>query len=218
MENIKAVIFDLDNTLVNRKTAFLNYSKNFLNENVQNFGKPEPFDDMVKFMEQEDKNGFSKKQDLYEAIINKWDIHGLSVDMLVKKHTVEFGKYTVLDADTLTVLNYLKPRYKLGIITNGSGITQNEKIDCAGIRNYFNSIIVSGMVGKAKPDREIFELSCSELAIKPEEAVFVGDIYELDIVGAVNAGLNAIWYTGISSGSIPYEHKISRLSELTGML
>ena len=70
---------------------------------------------------------------------------------------------------------------------------QNRKIDALDIRKYFEIIIISEDVGMKKPDKNIFIRTCNELKIMPSEAIYVGDNYEIDIVGAINAGLKAIW-------------------------
>ena len=90
-------------------------------------------------------------------------------------------------------MDYLKYKYQLAIITNGTIIGQNTKIDSVGIRDYFSQIVISHAVGCQKPDPEIFRLTVELLNIKPDEAVYVGDSYHNDILGAYKAGLKPIW-------------------------
>ena len=83
--------------------------------------------------------------------------------------------------------------YPLGLITNGDGDQQRQKLDQTGIAGYFKSVVVSGDVGVAKPGRQIFERSAEELGLQPDELLFIGDNPENDVLGAKQAGWHAIW-------------------------
>jgi len=70
---------------------------------------------------------------------------------------------------------------------------QSKKINALNIKNYFSEIIISEKAWIKKPEKNIFLLCCEKLNVKPIKTVYIGDNYEIDIVGAKNAGLNAIW-------------------------
>jgi putative hydrolase of the HAD superfamily len=93
---------------------------------------------------------------------------------------------------------------KLGIITNGSISEQSKKIEKLNIRSYFDSVIISDAVSIKKPDRRIFQLSLDELGVNAEEAIYVGDHPSNDVVGALDAGLDAIWLKGQEEWNIEY--------------
>ena len=80
-----------------------------------------------------------------------------------------------------------------GIITNGELDFQLRKIDATGIRARFATIVASGDVGVTKPDARIFELACERLGVQPQEAAYVGDRLGTDAIGAARAGLTGIW-------------------------
>jgi len=218
MVNIKAVIFDLDNTLVDRKKAFHHYCLSFIDDHFSNQDLPDTKDNMIQYMTLLDNDGLCNRHDVFGLIINKWDIKGYDAQQLCDNFNDTFYKFTTPDVDMHMILNYLIPKYKLGIITNGSSKSQNGKIDHIGIREMFDSVIVSDDVGVHKPDERIFNISCSALGIKHDQAVYVGDNHEKDIVGAKNAGLYAIWYTDDSSELYSYDCKIKRLSEIMSIL
>jgi HAD superfamily hydrolase (TIGR01549 family) len=92
--------------------------------------------------------------------------------------------------ETHGVLQALRERgYKLAIVSNGCYQTR-----CArrlGIEGYFDAIIGSWHVGYRKPGREIFDIAISQLGLTANEAVMVGDSWDLDIAGGHNAGLHA---------------------------
>jgi putative hydrolase of the HAD superfamily len=87
------------------------------------------------------------------------------------------------------LLNDLKGRYRLGLLTNGPSDIQWEKIRSLGFGQVFEAIVVAGDVGIYKPDVRIFEMLLDRLEVRASAALFVGDIYETDIVGAHRIGM-----------------------------
>ena len=87
------------------------------------------------------------------------------------------------------LLNDLKERYGLGLLTNGPSDIQWEKIRSLGFGHVFDAIVVAGDVGIYKPDVRIFEMLLDRLKVHASTALFVGDIYEMDIVGAHRVGM-----------------------------
>ena len=81
------------------------------------------------------------------------------------------------------------------------------------ITNYFNSINISGEIGFSKPSKEIFEIACKRINEKAENCLMVGDSFKLDIQGALNSGLNAIWVNR-KNEEIKFEKQIKELKEL----
>lgn len=80
---------------------------------------------------------------------------------------------------------------RLGVVSNSDGRCE-EALVAAGLRTYFDVVIDSELVGVEKPDPRIFSAALAELGVAPGEALYVGDIYEVDVVGARRAGLEAI--------------------------
>lgn len=92
--------------------------------------------------------------------------------------------------DVLSCLAALSS-HTLGIISNGNGVEQREKLARTGIADRFQCVFISNDLGHAKPDAEIFRLACRGAGAR--DAVYVGDIYEIDAVGARTAGLTGVW-------------------------
>jgi len=80
----------------------------------------------------------------------------------------------------------------LAIISNNDGKTP-EKCEEVGIKRYFDIIADSTNLGVVKPDSRIFRFVLDKLNISPREAVHIGDLYGSDVLGGLNAGLDAIW-------------------------
>ena len=81
--------------------------------------------------------------------------------------------------------------YTLGLVSNAPPDTMGT-IDKLGLPAYLPTIVVSGVVGVSKPNPEIFRIALRRAGSKPEEAVHVGDLYEADVVGARNAGMEGV--------------------------
>jgi HAD superfamily hydrolase (TIGR01509 family) len=102
-----------------------------------------------------------------------------------------------IDPRMFTLLQALKDRgLRLGLISN---CTEEEICGWqdSELSTYFDSVIFSYDAAIAKPDVRIYQLGCSQLGVKPEEAIFVGDGGSNELEGAANAGmrpLHAFWY------------------------
>lgn len=91
-------------------------------------------------------------------------------------------------SDVLPTLKALQPRVALGTISNGMA-----DLETIGIAHFFQTSIAAHHFGSAKPDASIFLAACESLAVEPHETVYIGDDPLLDVEGAQNAGLNTIW-------------------------
>jgi putative hydrolase of the HAD superfamily len=99
------------------------------------------------------------------------------------------------------ILKMLSQKYELAVICNGgyhSGDTVRQILDAHNLLAYFAWLSFSDEMDVAKPDALIFEHTVKQLGCKIEEAVHIGDSEYTDIVGAKNAGMKAILFTGIN--------------------
>jgi putative hydrolase of the HAD superfamily len=96
--------------------------------------------------------------------------------------------------ETFRILDRLKSRYQLLLLTNGSPQLQNTKLEITPeIAPYFDHIVISGAFGKGKPDPEIFRYALSKFGLAAEEVLMVGDNLLTDITGAEQAGIRSVW-------------------------
>jgi putative hydrolase of the HAD superfamily len=96
--------------------------------------------------------------------------------------------------ETYEVLDQLKGRYQMLLLTNGSPDLQKLKLSgVPEMATYFDHIVISGEFGRGKPDPSIFEHALGLLNIRPEEAIMVGDKLTTDILGATRAGITSVW-------------------------
>ena len=77
------------------------------------------------------------------------------------------------------------------MVSNSDGRVE-QALAAAGLRHYFDVVIDSALVGVEKPDPRIFHAALEALGVAPEEALYVGDLYDIDVLGARAAGLDAV--------------------------
>ncbi|MGB3253091.1 pyrimidine 5'-nucleotidase [Buttiauxella gaviniae] len=122
----------------------------------------------------------------------------------------------------VSLLNALKDKVKIGIITNGFTALQQIRLERTGLRDYFDLLVISEQVGVAKPDRKIFDYTFEQMGQPPRDRVLiVGDTAESDILGGMNAGIATCWLNAhgrsLPEGIMP-TWEVTTLSELEQLL
>jgi putative hydrolase of the HAD superfamily len=151
-----------------------------------------------------------------------WDM-GLEPDLappqLAEDYISMSPKKNYLFPHAHEVLAYLQQKYVLHIITNGFQEAQYIKLDAADLSKYFSEIIISEHTGFKKPDVHIFHYSAAKANAKANECLMVGDGLEVDVIGAKNAGWDAVFF---NPNKIEHQEKvtyeISSLDELMNFL
>jgi putative hydrolase of the HAD superfamily len=90
----------------------------------------------------------------------------------------------------------------LAIVSNSEGRLA-ELLEEVGIARYFSAVIDSGKLDFEKPDRRMFELAARALGGSVEELIHVGDAWEADVVGALEAGARALWFAASAPRVLP---------------
>ncbi len=117
------------------------------------------------------------------------------------------------------VLDYLKPKYQLHIITNGFDDIQDIKLSHSKLKNYFDFIFTSESAGHKKPSKEMFKKAIELLNAKTEECIMIGDNPITDIQGAINASLDVIYFNPEKiPHNLPVTYEIRSLLELIKIL
>lgn len=100
---------------------------------------------------------------------------------------------------TIEILDYLvDKKYVLHLITNGFEKTQRSKLKYSSLDKYFKEVITSETSNSLKPHKEIFEYAFQKTGAVPEECIMIGDTMEIDILGAMNAGIDQIHVNHLS--------------------
>jgi HAD superfamily hydrolase (TIGR01549 family) len=205
---VEAVLFDLFNTLVLLESDEIFYTPclrrlhEFLAGNEINI----PFEELRRvYFEVRNRLYAETEKSLEEPHFNvrvSLVLHWFGYDLDVSSPVVlgatmaftdEFMKYVHLDADTINVLRVLHGKYKLGLVSNFA-IPECALmlLDKFGLNEFFDVVLVSGAINKRKPGSEIFDRALKALGVNSSETVFVGDMLDLDVMGAKNVGMKAV--------------------------
>jgi putative hydrolase of the HAD superfamily len=112
---------------------------------------------------------------------------------------------------TIELLDYLKPKYNLHIITNGFADVQFKKLNNSKIGSYFQTITNSEMAGVKKPNPIIFDYALDLAKAQKENSIMIGDSLDADVQGALDAGLDAIYF---NEGKMIVEDYIKQINHL----
>ena len=112
---------------------------------------------------------------------------------------------------TFEVLDYLNQKYNLHIITNGFAEVQYKKIHNSNIGSYFQTVTNSEMAGVKKPNPIIFDYALDLAKAKKENSIMIGDSLDADVQGALDAGLDAIFF---NESKIQVEQQIKQINHL----
>ena len=137
------------------------------------------------------------------------------INKIADDYVISLPVNNFLIKDTILVLDYLRNKYRLHIITNGFTEVQNKKIVNSKIKKYFYSIIDSETVGVKKPNIKIFDYALKVSGARSKNSLMIGDNLEADILGALNAGFHAIHFN--NNNETPHEHCLI-LNELKSLM
>ncbi|MFD5435442.1 HAD family hydrolase [Kitasatospora sp. NPDC127067] len=121
--------------------------------------------------------------------------------------------------DAAPTLAALAPTHRLGIVSNAPIDQQRPKLHATGLLHHFDdtALVGSDRPGEAKPDPAIFWTGCARLGLPPHEVAYVGDNYDLDALGARNAGLHPFWLDRTATRTAPVDDGIHVLHTLTAL-
>ncbi|TXD46637.1 YjjG family noncanonical pyrimidine nucleotidase [Polaribacter sp. IC073] len=198
---IQHVFFDLDHTLWDfEKNSALTFEKIFIENNIDI-----KIDDFLKVyiplnleywkLYRDEK--VTKEVLRYERLKKSFDAANYTVsDDIINKLAIEYienlAEFNHLFEGTFELLDYLKSKYTLHIITNGFDEIQSKKMINSKIHHYFDQIITSDSVGVKKPNPMVFNYALKAAKATKDNSIMIGDSLDADIKGALNVGLKAI--------------------------
>ncbi len=226
----KHLLFDLDHTLWDFQTNSLLTLRELFDElELSGF-----FGDFDTFYSLYEDNNLSLWADYRKGLIAKKELNfqrfyypfkasGYDEPELAKKYGDEFVRRSPLKKGLMPgaveILEYLKPKYELHVITNGFKEVQDVKLKVSGLGKYFDRVFISELIGVQKPDVYFFEYAVRSLNASKNECLVIGDSFEADILGARNFGLDHVYYNvnyEKHDGEVMYE--IHSLKELKNIL
>ncbi len=225
--SITDIFFDLDHTLWDfEKNSALTFKKILTHNNIE-VGIEEFLSIYVPInleywkLYREEK--ITKSELRYQRLkitfdTLNFDISDNLINMLSEEYIEYLSSYNHVFPHTFEILDYLKPKYKLHIITNGFQEIQDKKLKNAKLYNYFNQVINSEMAGVKKPNPYIFELALDMANTKSEHSVMIGDNIEADILGAQALGFDTIHFNAHKEPKHNYCKMIDSLHEIKQLL
>jgi len=209
MKKYKAILWDLDGTLwdLNKNTTIALTQlyhrfqlSNFQSTSLEDFLNCYPkHNERVWALYREGKIAKDELRnkrfiDLFEEVNATFDIE------FIELFSTEFlsicPRLPHLIEGAREILEQTKDQYTHVILTNGFIEVQGFKMAAAEIEHYFTTVVYSEEAGVRKPHRAIFELALNRANCSAEEALMIGDDWDADILGARNAGIDQVFYTG----------------------
>lgn len=152
---------------------------------------------------------FGRLKDTFDLL--GFGINDEKIVLLSEQYIHYLPKYNYLLDGTIEILDYLKPKYNLHIITNGFAEIQKNKLNNSYITHYFKTITNFEKVGVKKPNSLIFEYALDLAQAKRENSIMIGDCIEADVQGALDVGLDAILF---NENNTKVEGSIKQISHL----
>ncbi len=193
----KAVFFDIDDTLYDTSGFAKRARKAALNAMID-AGLPlspdEAYDLLREIIKEKGSNYDKHLNVLTKRVFGEEKPLLIALGMITY-HNVKFALLRLFP-ETMSTLIHLKARgYHLGVISNGITIKQYEKLVRLGLYHFFDSVITSQEAGVEKPDIAIFELAMKTMGCKAENSVMIGNSFNDDVLGAIDAGMSAVFLT-----------------------
>ncbi len=196
---IKAVIFDLDHTLYDRRKTVLAAAPVF-RRRLAEFLRPDITDEVFSeawlAAETNEENHVRLG---YPGILDELIEKGMfAVPPTKEQYLAVFyptlAEHIVMCPDVYDALRRLREQgHKIALLTNGYVKFQNLKLSYTELRDYMDLTMVSEEIGFSKPDGRAFLTACRRLGVRTDEAVYVGDQIYIDMCGARGAGLKTVW-------------------------
>ncbi len=139
---------------------------------------------------------------------------------MADRYLTYLSEGTALCADARDILEYLKEKYTLHLLSNGFAEVQYPKIERADLGRYFATITLSEEVGRLKPHPEVFAHALQKAGALAHESLMIGDSFGSDITGALNVGMKAVFYDPQATRQVPetVAPTVRRLNELKNIL
>ena len=205
-QKYKHIFFDLDRTLWDFDAAAeVAFERIYEKYNLKSLGIPSahefhevyhPLNEQLWVLYREDKitKDYLNRTRFMQPLAH-YGIHDTALaDHLSEDYVYWSPRIVRLVPGTMELLDYLKPKYHLHLITNGFQEVQHTKLSGSGLEPYFETLTVSEEVGVKKPNPEIFLYALRKANASPVESLMIGDEMAVDIDGARAAGIDQIFY------------------------
>ena len=218
-EGVKAVLFDLDNTLIARPLTLRK-----LSHYINRFffpDRPEEHGTIAEIFCSCFQSGYENLQACFARFQT---LTGWTSPAGYPEFRAMWDFYypfcTCMEPHAASVLELKKMGYRIGILTNGTSLLQQGKVDVVGFRDWFEFVVATREIGPDKPAPDSFRLVAERMGLKPREIVYVGDHPENDVEAPRSAGMHTVWFSAYADWDdrfAPAEAEIASLTELPGL-
>ncbi len=169
------------------------------------------------------ENKISQKELRYERLIKTFQVidyefDPTKIDSISDQYILNLSTFSNLFEGAISLLDKLKVKYQLHIITNGFEVVQHNKINNSGLSSYFKNVFTSEKVGYKKPHPIIFEYALDRSNALANNSIMIGDCLEADILGALNIGMQAIHFNSHDEPMHDHCPMVQNLYEINVML
>jgi len=181
-------LFDLDNTLVDRSSAFRRWAEQFTSE--RRLGE-----EGLAWLCSADDDGFARRDVLFEGARRRFGLEETTEELVAEYRRTYPSQFRPAPPVTEALRSLRLAGWRIGVVTNGPP-SQRDKLDRSGLTELVDAVCISDEVGVAKPDRGIFVealLRCGAEGTPPRSVVMVGDTPEPDVGGGRSMGFRTIW-------------------------
>lgn len=224
---IKATIFDLDDTLYN-STELSTHARRSAIRALIDLGLPATFEEASQVLSEVVEEFGSNYNYHFDQMLKRLGaFSSLYVAAgMIAYHDVKFANIRPFHDVIPTLIELRKLDVKICILSDGDTLKQYEKILRLRLQDFLDDIIISEEVGIRKPNPKLFELPLQRLNIQPEEAIYIGDNYERDIIPCIKLGIKTVYIhrggkhdRAISEeDKIPPDYDISNLTDLISII
>lgn len=156
-----------------------------------------------------DELRYNRLKHTFDALEHQ--VTDIQIDSLAQNYIELLPQNNRLFDGAIDVLQYLEKKYKLHIITNGFADVQYKKMNNSNITHFFKTITNSEMAGVKKPNSVIFEYALNQAKAKKENSIMIGDCLVADVQGALDSGLEAIFF---NDKNIKIEQNFNQITHL----
>jgi HAD superfamily hydrolase (TIGR01549 family) len=230
-KDIKAVLFDVDDTLFDRAMAQKTVLDLIVKKLPGIFSGLKPERVLEAYLESDrvstERFNAGATSEGIRDLRNRLFLQllGLKEDlaaMISEMYVRDYPKVKTPVAGAIPLVKKLSRKFRLGVVSNGLSDVQYTKLETMGLRDLFSCVVLSEEFGIRKPDSKIFHHAVSFLHLQPAECLYVGDSYVNDVIGAKNAGMQTCWFNPESlkppDENIKPDFIVNKLEELLVLL
>lgn len=155
----------------------------------------------------------------FESILGDVGASALATEILIelRAYHSKSNLWEIVPDEVRGALDVLRGRFRMAVISNANG-TVRDKLERVGLASYFETILDSHEEGVEKPDPAIFRRAMERLGASPDDSLYVGDMYHIDVVGARAAGMEAVLIDPAGHHGDKDVRRVRSIAELPALL